>query len=404
MDENKLFFSNILYAQGVPKDAKWLQNFCGKIIYDFKELSTMSPADSKTIYLTGDLNNEIFVAFNCKIFIVEEYSKNYCKTLACSSSVTLISKGEIPLNYYNVGIFFPNFFTQQSLFEKIENEHEFQELTESTKDSIALRKGIYLTNIEKTSQGELAFHLLRCSTNLRGPTDNFRATDHLIIKKVNEMLPNFFEKPIQINHVLAQIYYNSKNEDTKTEKKATIKAHSDKTKDMPSDGVIAFATFYDHSSIKDKTHLSNKDEYDIVYKDRSSIFTQLEFVLKDPAANPNMKDKFRVTLYPNSLFVISLEMNRLYTHEIKPSHLHVDCLPTRMGYVMRCSIRKALYSQGKTFLLLENGERQPLQPMNSKDMKDIKDLYYRENIESDRVHYVSFFTSLNNGDYQEPIF
>lgn len=402
MSENKLILSNVLYAEGIPVGSPIMLNFCGEIITTLSELKNLTSVH--IVYLTGDLKNQIFVGLDCQLYIIKDFSTNYETTLRTSSNVGLIEQGQVPLNVHNVGVFFPKFFGNEAFFEKIQAEHEFQNLTESTKDSFALRKGIYLTNVERNkNNGELLFHLLRCSSNLCGPTDNFRETDKTVVNMVNEMLPKFFNQQVQVNHVLAQIYYNVKKEDSAKEKKASIKAHSDKTKDMPPNGVIAFATFYDSSSIVDKEHLSAKNNYDVVYKGKKSIFTEMEFVLKDPAANPTLEEKFRVTLYPNSLFVISLEMNRLYTHEIKPSCLQIDALPTRMGYVMRCSMRKAVYSNGQTFIVEENGTRHVLEPMNPKDMKDIKDLYFDENSKSEKVSYRPIYTSLNNGDYTEPL-
>jgi len=56
-------------------------------------------------------------------------------------------------------------------------------------------------------------------------------------------------------------------------------------------------------------------------------------------------------LYPNSVFIMSLEMNRLYTHEISPSHLPMDLIPLRLGYVIRCSKTKAIYKDNKTYII-----------------------------------------------------
>jgi hypothetical protein len=47
---------------------------------------------------------------------------------------------------------------------------------------------------------------------------------------------------------------------------------------------------------------------------------------------------------------MSLEMNRLYTHEISPSHLPMDLIPLRLGYVIRCSKTKAIYKDNKTYI------------------------------------------------------
>jgi hypothetical protein len=117
--------------------------------------------------------------------------------------------------------------------------------------------------------------LLRCSSNLGGPTDNFRETDSVILNAVNETCANLFEQKVDLNHVLAQVYTNSSGH------KAKIKAHSDKTKDMPRNGVIAFVTFYDFPpDVKYK-----QVPGDIQYK-RTSALTQLVFKAKSASQEP----------------------------------------------------------------------------------------------------------------------
>lgn len=91
------------------------------------------------------------------------------------------------------------------------------------------------------------------------------------------------------------------------EKKAVINTHSDKTKDMPQEGLIVFTTFYD--SIFNKKGYQY-DGYDITCQriqrgvDFLSTFIQIE----------NLTQEFSVPLYPNSVFAIPLSTNRLYTH------------------------------------------------------------------------------------------
>lgn len=50
-----------------------------------------------------------------------------------------------------------------------------------------MRKGIYITKIDGFD-GEIKFKLLRCSSNLKGPTDNFREADNEIINTVNNIV------------------------------------------------------------------------------------------------------------------------------------------------------------------------------------------------------------------------
>ena len=49
---------------------------------------------------------------------------------------------------------------KKDYFKDICDEHQFQTLTESNKQSNAFRKGIYLTNVEQEKE-ELHFNLLR---------------------------------------------------------------------------------------------------------------------------------------------------------------------------------------------------------------------------------------------------
>jgi hypothetical protein len=135
--------------------------------------------------------------------------------------------------------------------------------------------------------------------------------------------------------VLVQIYENKKDERQK-EIKARIKAHSDKTKDMPKNGLIAFCSFYDMPT-KRQLKPSKTDRYDWCYKE-TSVLTSLHFKLKNTVIDESFVKEFSVTLYPNSVFIIPLSTNRLYTHEIKPSVLNIDKIPMRMGYV--CSLFK----------------------------------------------------------------
>jgi hypothetical protein len=172
---------------------------------------------------------------------------------------------------------------------------------------------------------------------------------------------------------------------------------------MPVQGLIAFASFYDLPNDNDDDYDDKNDEFDVRYRNKSSVLTQLLFVLKNPDKHPHLEPSFRVLLYPNSLFIISLATNRLYTHEIKPSSLPVDKIPTRMGYVMRCSKTKAVHRNGQTFILESDGQERSLQPMNNEDMDAIKNLYWQENSTEDRITYPPFYTSLNDGDYLEPL-
>ena len=101
------------------------------------------------------------------VYVVKEFSTNYETT----DKYQLISLGEMPINVFNVGIFFRKFFDDsKDYYDLIVKEHQFQNLTMDTKPGTAYRTGIYLTKVEEVGD-EIKFKLLRCSTNL-GPTDN----------------------------------------------------------------------------------------------------------------------------------------------------------------------------------------------------------------------------------------
>ena len=288
------------------------------------------------------------------------------------------------------------FDKDKNYYKSITNEHSFQSLTESNKPNNAFRKGIYLSNVRVNKTDEIEFNLLRCSTNLDGPTDNFRETDKEIISSVNHVSDLFFRDSIELNHVLAQTYHNMV--DSNKEKKARIKKHSDKTKDMPANAIMAFCSFYS----SDFTELKcEKRGYDFFYK-KASILTILRFKLKDAVTCEKFAKQFDITLYPNSVFLMSLSTNRLYTHEIVPSGLSIDKLPVRMGYVIRCSNTPVIFKDGGTFIA-KNNQCIPLEKPTEEGIDRLKKLYLQENSTIDKIVYDNFNFSLNNGDYTRPI-
>ena len=111
--------------------------------------------------------------------------------------------------------------------------------------------------------------------------------------------------------------------------------------------------------------------------------------------------EFTVTCYPNSLFLVPLSTNRLYTHEVKPSALPIDKIPVRLGYVIRCSKTRAIYKD-KTYIITESGEQELLKP-TEKDINNLKKLYLEENITDNVIVYDNIPFSLNDGDYLEPM-
>src|SRR4029077_886438 len=83
---------------------------------------------------------------------------------------------------------------------------------------------------------------------------------------------------------------------------------------------------------------------------------------------------FSVTLYPNSVFFMPLSTNRLYTHEIQSSMLNAEMLPTRLGYVVRCSKTEAVHKRGSTFLEID-GQLVQMEPPTPEGMTALRELY-----------------------------
>lgn len=385
-------------------------NFCGVVL---SELSTLNNCSSDVIiYMGGDIewNCRFFDDDNKQVYIIKELSYNN------HTSHKVITIGEVPINVHNIGVYFRNFFSQEKdHFDLINKAHTFQSLKESNKKGTAFRKGIYLSNVEE-DLNESKFHLLRCSTNLNGPTDNFKTPDYEIINKINDVCQHFFEQKVEMNHVLAQIYQNVTRDDTK-ERKARIKEHSDKTKDMPRNGLICFCTFYkDYSNNKfnsdelqhihhsDNNHHVDANSYDFHYNN-SSVLMRLRFKLKDTVIDPSYKPQFDVTLYPNSVFMMSLNTNRLYTHEIVPSVLPIDKIPIRMGYVARCSKTKAVFKDGQTYIVEDYEDKCnyiKLERPSDNDIKELREIYLKENKSTEMITYGNIYFSMNNGDYEKP--
>jgi len=375
------------------------QNFCGLVFNDIESFNKHLVDTNTLIYLCGNIDTLNIKSNN--VLVIKEFSTNYSND---SETYKVISYGQVPINVNNVGVYFRNFFDSgKDYFNLINLEHKFQALTESNKPGTAFRSGIYLTKVQEDANNEeIKFKLLRCSSNLSGPTDNFRATDTEVVDQVNEISKYFFKGKTELNHVLAQIYENkSVTTDNKTkEKKAKIKKHSDKTKDMPRNGLMAFCTFYKTDELNNISK-SKTDAFDYCYHD-TSVLTTLRFELKKMVTNEKLKKKFDVVLYPNSVFIMSLDMNRLYTHAIAPSSLPVDKLPTRLGYIVRCSKTDAVFKDGQTYIV-DDGKYVKLEEQTDKGVKELKDLYFKENATDEMIHYGKFHFSLNSGDYLRPL-
>jgi hypothetical protein len=376
-----------------------IENFCGVVIESPSQMQ--GDFTQKKIYACGDISKIKDFKLDIPFLIIKEFSHHY----EDFSQMKFVGIGNVPIVVCNAGVFFRHFFEDKSdYFNRIRSEHQFQDLTESTKPGMAFRKGIYLTEVLKEvtpQQNEvLHYRLLRCSSNFSGPTENFRDTDIEVMQAMNEAASYIFEKQTHLNHVLAQIYENKKEENSK-EKKAKIKAHSDKTKDMAPEGLIVFCTFYEKTNFQ---HLkpSETDRFDWVLGKISGL-TTLHFRLKDSVKDESLTKEFTVKLYPNSVFMIPLSTNRLYTHEIKPSILNIDKIPTRMGYVARCSNKEAVFMEDEVYIK-ENGELIKLQTMQYEGMAHLKETYRIENISEETIEYGKIDFSMNLGDYQKPIY
>lgn len=225
-------------------------NFCGTVVDHssggpHKDLPCLQ---DQNVYLCGDLHgadiDALAVAEN--VFVVKEFSK--CPSdFGCLSSWRVVGLGQVPVLVHGLGIFFRRLFAPDAhMFHRIKREHVFQSLTESNKPGIAHRTGIYLSPVSEDSKRNVHFNLLRCSSNFSGPTESFGFTDWHIIHHLNRESNRIFQGPAPLNHVLAQIYHNHPQVPDKSRKqtKAKIKAHADKTKDMPTSAPLSLT----HSS------------------------------------------------------------------------------------------------------------------------------------------------------------
>ena len=405
-DDKETFVLDADYS----KELEYLKhNFCGIVVSDIESFHEYICFPSTIIYMCGNIEKNyefVHTADNNFICVIKEFSTNFSKD---SDKYKIITLGEAPVNIHGAGVYFRNLFdSNKDHFNLINGEHQFQSLTESNKPSNAFRTGIYLTKVEK-SDDEIKFKLLRCSSNLSGPTDNFRTTDNEVVSRVNSVSEFFFEQKADLNHVLAQIYENKTiiTNNIKKDKKASIKDHSDKSKDMSRNGLMAFCTFYKNYS-NDKfndgksKHIkkSTQDFFDWCYND-VSVLTRIRFRLKKMVTNPKLKKEFDITLYPNSAFIMDLSINRLYTHEIIPSILPVDRIPTRMGYVIRCSKTNAVFKNDQTYIE-EDGVFVKMEEPDEEGVKLLKDIYFKENVSDELIFYDKFRFSMNSGDYKKP--
>ncbi len=392
---------NLLVAPAMLQGNDLLRDFFGSVITP-EDLTSGSPdLARKTVYLCGDTSGITSRQLQAaaRVFVVRELSHGHREN--ADRPWTLVDLGRVPVRVHGAGVYYRRFFgLDTDHFGRIRAEHAFQSLTESTKPGTAHRSGIYLTPVTRNDD-ELHFRLLRCSTNLSGPTEGFRPTDAHIVDALNREAATVFRNQAPLNHVLAQIYHNTLATPERKQSKARISAHADKTKDMPANGIMAFCTFYDRLG---RLQPLAEDAFDYGVKSASGL-TKLHFRLKEPVEERDgvvLPPQFTVTLYPGSVFFMPLSTNRLYSHEIRPSALDAELLPTRLGYVVRCSNAEAVHRHGRTFLKVA-GDLVELGPPTPEGMDELRRLYAEENRTSSFIDYGDeLLFSMNTGDYLAP--
>ncbi|GAA3925937.1 hypothetical protein GCM10022244_39100 [Streptomyces gulbargensis] len=396
--------NTVLVAPAPLRDHELVRDFLGTLVTPEELASGLPGLARKTVYVWGDASSvdSHRLAEADRVFVVREPSPAGDDG-AAGGPWTSVGPGRLPLRVHGAGVYYRRFFAPgDDHFGRIRAEHTFQSLTESTKPGTAHRSGIYLTPVTRDGDA-LHFRLLRCSTNLSGPTENFRPTDTRVVEALNREAATVFRDPAPLNHVLAQIYHNTRATPEHKQSKARISAHADKTKDMPANGIMAFCTFYDGL---DKVSPLVEDPFDHGVNGISAL-TRLHFRLKEQAATENdgpaLPPRFTLTLHPGSVFLMPLSTNRLYTHEVRPSALDAERLPTRLGYVVRCSKTEAVHKDGRTFLKAPGGTVE-LGPPTPDGMNELRRLYAEENRTASFIDYGDAFRfSMNTGDYLAPL-
>lgn len=383
----------VLIVLSPPGDEGPVDGFAGAVVTDPARIPDLA---GKSVYLRGDVSKAAALDLSAasRVLVIREGSHGFAAEDLAPWPV--VGLGRVPIDVHGRGVYYRGFFDPEADYvARIRGEHTFQTLTESTKPGTAHRTGIYLTPVRK--QGDaLHFRLLRCSTNLSGPTDDFRATDRHIVDALNQEAARVFSGAAPLNHVLAQLYHNTPADAEKKQSKARISSHADKTKDMPDHGVMAFCTFYEHL---DRLGPMAGDRFDRGHRGISGL-TRLRFRCKEGGGPP---DQFTITLYPGSVFFMPLSTNRRFTHEIVPSELDAARIPVRLGYVVRCSKTEAVHEDGRTFLL-RDGARVELEAPTPEGMAELRRLYAEENRTSAPIDYGDGFRfSMNAGDYRAPI-
>lgn len=392
------------------------ESFFGTVIMVPTPFSRVDAArlTGKVVYLCGDISwarsDEMKESLSGiqEGFIIEKISTN----LGSNQEVPSVEIGRVPVSVQGVGVLYKQFFDLIDLpdvFQQVQQDHTFQPMADpdepEAQASTPPTTGVSLTPVTRDEKGDLVFRLLRNSTNnFAGPTENFKATDHQLVDSLNQESLRIFDNQAPLNHVVAQIYWD------KQSPPASERMASDKTKDMPTNGIVAFTTFYDRLGDPLHSSTNQRDPFDWVHEGRRSGLTRMRFRLKDQVQQRGSRlvGRFDVILYPNSVFFMPLSTNRLYTHEIVSSQVSSEYLPTRMEYVVRCSATEAVHKEGKTYIQKPGcaGKKRNWEPMEEPSEAGVKRLkrFYEEEDKSDKyIPYDSRFTfSLNVGDYRRP--
>ena len=375
-------------------------NFAGVVVTS--ALQALPPVDEGYwLYVVGDVRASCAAlgVDSGTVLAVDGASTN-------NDRCSVVRLGEVPIRIPGIGVLYPQFFREEDrLYDCLTAAHTFQPLQEGNKPGISYRKGIYITHVEETAKG-CEFNLLRCSTNLGGPTDDCRSDDYAILSAVNDLRMQTFEDSAELNHVLAQEYHNVVSEETGKMKKASISTHSDKTKDMPRNATIAFATFYSWKGEDPSCVSTDADNFDLLYKGKTSVYTRLDWRLKEGVEPSEDKPaKVSVTLPPGSVLLISLSANREYTHCTRPSVLPIDKIPTRLSYVMRSSKTVAVHrADGTTCIKAADGTLTQMRAPTKDDLDDLRAKYALENSTADVINYGPLVPySMNAGDYLRPL-
>ncbi|WP_437915384.1 hypothetical protein WME73_08650 [Sorangium sp. So ce302] len=182
-------------------DDRLMDGFAGTVVT--APSAGMPDLGGKAVYLCGDVSKATALDLSAasRVLVIREGSYNYP---AGDLAWPVVGLGRMPIDVHGLGVYYRSFFDPEvNYVERIRGEHTFQSLTESTKPGTAHRTGIYLASVRK-QQDALFFRLLRCSTNLSGPTDNFRSTDRHIVDALNQEAALVFSGAAPLNHVLDQ--------------------------------------------------------------------------------------------------------------------------------------------------------------------------------------------------------